>query len=109
MDSILNNVNYSEVKLDLNSKLSHLTTNEEIKRSTYHYSSIHKINETEENENSCEVNSETMNSICSEFDLFENNAVTNKVIAHTFRSSMVRKESINEKLRNFAELNEPKF
>jgi hypothetical protein len=90
LESILNTLNNLEVKLDLNSKLSHATNNDEMKKSTYHCSSINKIIPTDEIENSCDVNDDTINSICSELDLFENNTVGQKVITHTFRRNMER-------------------
>jgi len=90
LESLLNTLNNLDVKLDLNCKLSHATNNEEMKKSTYHCSSTNKIIPTDEIENSCDVNDDTINSICSELDLFENNTVGQKVITHTFRRNMER-------------------
>lgn len=101
LESILNTLNNLEIKLDLNCKLSHATNNEEMKKSTYHCSSTNKINPTEENEISCDVNDDTVNSICSELDLFENNTVGQKVTTHAFIRNMDREEDKREKYIQF--------
>jgi hypothetical protein len=97
LDYLLNNLNCLEIKLDLNSKFSSITNNEEMKKSTHNYSSINQIDESEENENSCDINDDTLNSNCSEFNLFEKNVVTQKVKAHTFRMKMGKREEIEVK------------
>lgn len=98
LESILHSLNNLEVKLDLNCKLSHATNNEEMKKSTYNCSSINKMIHTDEIENSSDVHDETINSICSELDLFENNSVGQKVTTHTFKRNMERDDDNMSKL-----------
>ena len=85
-----NNVNVLDLQLDLNSRFSLITNNEESKKSTHDVSSDQKRKDFDENLSG--INDETNNSICSEFDLFDNNVVIKNVKAHTLRMNIEQKE-----------------
>jgi hypothetical protein len=98
------NLNSMEIKLELNSRFSNNTNNEESKKSTYDVSSINKKHhDIEEHEYSCDTN----NSICSEFDLFDNNVIIQNVKAHTFRVDAGKKEEHYKKRSLTTKVNEP--
>ena len=96
-ESVKNTENNFEIKENKFENLinpnSHHLDNEKSKKTTHDLSSMNKINVLE-NENSYDIsiNDETSNSICSEFDLFDNNVVLQNVKAHTFRVNIPEKE-----------------